>query len=64
MADPPGTTIVSDPAQELTPPWRRGTCVDARLGSPWIRSHNNIRVPTAALEAAALASLLFGRPRD
>ena len=40
--------------------WRQflrgiGTGVDARLGSPWISSHSNIRVPTAALEAAALA---------
>jgi hypothetical protein len=26
--------------------------------------HSNIRAPTAALEADALASLLFGRPRD
>ena len=44
--------------------WRDRNLRHARLGSPWISSHSSIRVPTAALEAEALAGLLCGRPRD
>jgi hypothetical protein len=67
------TALMADPLRNNNSPrrhWQRqfpgeiGTCVDARLGSSWISSHSNIRAPTAALEADALAGLLCGRPRD